>query len=171
MTSAAVRRWSTGALFIALAMTTRAQPARPNPWRSAEEAISARMGIVGYADRLSVQPGETINFMVSSTSPTYRADIVRMIHGDPNPKGPGIKEQIVTTAANRDYPGKPQVRPLGSYVRVSDAPPLRLSGSLTITAWIAPTRHTAETSMPAATVQGVVLCIPAHGRFHVSRAR
>ena len=49
-------------------------------------------GIVGYADRLRVEPGGTIQFMVSSELPSYRAEIVRLIHGDPNPDGPGIKE-------------------------------------------------------------------------------
>ena len=53
------------------------------------------MRVVGYADRFSIQPGETIKFMVSSEVPQYRADIVRLIHGDTNPKGPGFKEEVV----------------------------------------------------------------------------
>ena len=69
----------------------------------------SKRGIVGYADRLRVQPGETITFMVSSEPPRYRADIVRLIHGDANPQGPGIKEALVDTAANarvrRQAPG------------------------------------------------------------------
>ena len=101
------------------------------------------MGIVGYADRLSVRPGETVKFMVSSQSPRYRASIVRLIHGDSNPKGPGIKEESVDTPANAEYSGTRQVLPLGSYVKVPDAASLHLTGSFTITAWIAPTRHTA----------------------------
>ena len=39
--------------------------------------------IHGYADRLSVAPGETIEFKVSCDEPgSYRADLVRLIHGD-----------------------------------------------------------------------------------------
>lgn len=98
-----------------------------------------KKGIVGYADRLGVQQGDTIKFMVSSELPRYRADIVRLIHGDPNPKGPGIKEVLVETPGNGEYPGKHQSLPLGSYVTVADDPVLRLSGSFTVTAWIAPT--------------------------------
>ena len=79
------------------------------------------MGIVGYADRMSVAPGETIRFMVSSELPTYRAEIVRLIHGDANPNGPGIKEELVEAPANGDYPGRRQELPLGSYVTVPDA--------------------------------------------------
>ena len=36
------------------------------------------MEVVGYADRLSVRPGETIRFMASCTQRKYRADIVRL---------------------------------------------------------------------------------------------
>jgi N,N-dimethylformamidase len=98
-----------------------------------------KRGIVGYADRLRVQPGETIKFMVSSEAPRYRADIVRLIHGDANPKGPGIKEVPVETPANGEYAGRRQELPLGSYATVPDHSALRLSGSFTFTAWIAPT--------------------------------
>ena len=98
------------------------------------------MGIVGYADALSVQPGETIRFMVSSQLPRYRAEIVRLIHGDADAAGPGIKEMLIDTPANGEYAGERQVLPLGSWVTVPDDPALRLRDSFTITAWIAPTR-------------------------------
>ena len=121
------------------AMTAGAAWAQSAAEMGPQAALNA-MGIVGYADRMSVAPGETIRFMVSSGLPTYRAQIVRLIHGDANPNGPGIKEEPVETPANRDYPGRRQDLPLGSYVTVPDAAPLRLGGSFTITAWIAPTR-------------------------------
>ena len=112
---------------------------RPAPI-SAQEGLD-RMGIVGYADHLSAQPGDTIKFMVSSRSPRYRVDIIRLIHGDANPKGPGIKETVIDTPTNGEYSGKHQTLPVGSYVTVPDAAALRLTGSFTMTAWIAPTRH------------------------------
>ena len=96
-------------------------------------------GIVGYADRLRVQPGQTIRFMVSSEAPSYRAEIVRLIHGDPNPAGPGIKEEVLSTTVSGEYRGFRQELPLGSYVTIPDAAPLRRTGSFSITAWIAPT--------------------------------
>src|SRR4029453_1971693 len=97
------------------------------------------MKVVGYADRFSVAPGETIRFMVSCELPTYRADIVRLIHGDPNPRGPGFKEELVASAISGEYPGRFQEIHPGSYVRVADNPALRLRGSFTIQAWILPT--------------------------------
>ena len=45
--------------------------------------------IAGYADRLSVRPGETISFKVSSQlDGPYKARLVRVISGDANPAGP-----------------------------------------------------------------------------------
>src|SRR5216117_3565924 len=124
-------------LCVLLALATgRAQAPQVQP--SAQEGLD-RMGIVGYADHLSAQPGDSIKFMVSSQAPHYRVDIVRIIHGDANPKGPGIKESIVETSSNGEYAGKQQTLPLGSYVVVRDNPALRLSTSFTLTAWIAAT--------------------------------
>ena len=51
------------------------------------------MKIVGYSDRFSVRPGQTIRFMVSSEAPAYRAQLVRLRHTDANPQGPGCKSK------------------------------------------------------------------------------
>ena len=127
--------WSTLLVLAVFSVVNGGAQEDPTP---AESLVA--MGIVGYADQLSVQPGDTIQFMVSSQLPQYRADIVRLIHGDPNPLGPGIKENVIETPANREYPGRHQELVAGSYVTVPNAPPLQLDGSFTITAWIAATR-------------------------------
>jgi N,N-dimethylformamidase len=98
------------------------------------------MELVGYADRLSVRPGETIRFMVSSARERYRADLVRLIHGDTNPAGPGFKERTVPSVIDGEYSGREQAIHPGSYVVVADHPALRLTGSFTVAAWIWPTR-------------------------------
>jgi len=50
--------------------------------------------IHGYADRLSVAPGETIEFKVSCDEPgSYRADLVRLIHGDRTPPAPASRKR------------------------------------------------------------------------------
>lgn len=94
------------------------------------------MRIVGYTDRLSVQPGETISFMVSCELPTYHADIVRLIHGDINPDGPGFKEEPVETSVSGGYQGRKQTLSKGSYAAVPDNPVLRLNDSFTIQTWV-----------------------------------
>lgn len=103
-----------------------------------QEALDA-LGVSGYPDRLSVQPGESVKFMVSTKSPTFRATMVRVPHGDADPRGPGLKEQVIASAVNKEYPGRYQTLPVGSYVTVPDGAALRPEGSFTITAWIAPT--------------------------------
>jgi len=57
--------------------------------------------LIGYVDRFSARPGERIAIKVSSQlDQPYQADLIRIIHADPNPAGPGIKlEQIVADFA------------------------------------------------------------------------
>ncbi len=116
------------------------------------------MKIVGYADRLGVTPGETVRFMVSSTLPSYQAKIVRLIHGDPNPEGPGVKETHVPTSVDGEYPGRVQRLPRGSYVRIDDHPLLDGIGSFTLAAWVWPT-------LPTRGAQGLL------GRWSVADGR
>ena len=50
--------------------------------------------LLGYADRLSIRPGETIGFKVSSVSDKpFIARLFRSICADPNPAGQGIVEE------------------------------------------------------------------------------
>ena len=96
--------------------------------------------LVGYADRFSVAPGETIAFKVSSASAEpYQARLVRVICGDPNPAGPGIRERDVSAPFAGPHPSRAQRVPLGSYARVADAPALRNLASFTATAIVWPT--------------------------------
>ena len=77
------------------------------------------MKMLGYADRFSVMPGESIRFMVSCDGiPTYRADIVRLIHGDTNPAGPGFKAEELETPVRGNYRGRRQPVHAGSAIVV-----------------------------------------------------
>src|SRR4051812_3773636 len=97
------------------------------------------MRLIGYSNRLSVAPSETIDFMISSAHPAYEAEIVRLVHGDPNPLGPGLIEHYVETSVSGMYPGRIQSIHTGSHITVGDGPSLRLTGSFTIQGWIFPT--------------------------------
>ncbi len=95
--------------------------------------------ILGYADRLSVAPGETVRFMVSlKGGGAYQAEIVRIIHGDANPAGPGLKLRPVKSTVDGRYKGKEQQTDAGSYARVPDHPRLQ-SSAFTVAAMIWPT--------------------------------
>ena len=95
------------------------------------------MDIVGYADRFSVRAGDTIRFMVSCKLPSYDADVVRLVHGDLNPEGPGFKENLVQNVGT--FSGQLQELVVGSYVVVPHHPLLRLKESFTLSAWISST--------------------------------
>ena len=88
--------------------------------------------IAGYADRVSVTPGETINFMVSCEAPSYKCDIVRLVCGDENPDGPGVKEKVVRTGASGTYKGRRQVCYDGSFMEVPAHPAIQGLESFTI---------------------------------------
>ena len=71
--------------------------------------------LIGYSDKLSVRPGETIAFKVSCTLPDpYEAKLVRITCGDPNPAGPGIRETEIPSAFTGSYPSRAQDVHLGS---------------------------------------------------------
>ena len=53
----------------------------------------------GYADRLSARPGESLDIKVSSLSQQpYQASLVRVRYADPNPEGPGVKLENITSS-------------------------------------------------------------------------
>ena len=96
------------------------------------------MRLTGYSDWLSAAPGGAIEFKVSSEHPSYEAAIVRLVHGDPNPLGPGFIEREIETTVTGSYPGRVQEIHTGSYGIVPDHPALRPEGAFTISAWIMP---------------------------------
>ncbi len=97
------------------------------------------MDIVGYSDRFGVQPGESVSFMVSSRSPTYHAEIVRLRHIDESPDGPGFKSDPVASDISGDYEGKPHAIRTGSYVNVPHDRKLDCADEFTLRALIYPT--------------------------------
>ncbi len=95
--------------------------------------------LTGYTNKLSVAPGKQIRFMVSTDLPSYNSTLVRLIHGDQNPAGPGFKEELVETEIDGLRPGRRQVARTGSFVVVSDCTLLSEVTSFTLQAWIWPT--------------------------------
>ena len=95
--------------------------------------------IAGYPDRYSVAPGETIRFMVSlEDGEAFEARLVRVIHGDCNPAGPGLKFATIDHPANGRYPGRRQTIDAGSYM-LARGVPAPAGGSFAFTAYLWPT--------------------------------
>ncbi len=96
--------------------------------------------LTGYTDRFSAAPGGKIAFKISSAfEEAYAVDVVRIIHGDPNPDGPGIKLKPVETSIAGSYPSRFQPTHLGSYAIVDNGPALRVPGAFSVAATIWPT--------------------------------
>ena len=53
----------------------------------------AEIKIFGYTNKLSVKQGDKIDFHVSADgTQTAQAQLVKLIHGDAHPDGPGYSE-------------------------------------------------------------------------------
>jgi len=97
------------------------------------------LSIAGYSDKYSIRPGDKIKFYVNSeNAEKYEAQIVRVIHGDTNPDGPGYKEQEINASCNGMYEGRNQRIFGGSYVIIPQDPRLDVQ-SFTLQAFIFPT--------------------------------
>jgi N,N-dimethylformamidase len=96
--------------------------------------------LLSYADKLSVAPGETVNIKVSSEEETpFHARLVRVIHGDANPDGPGVNLVHVPASFEGFYPGRRQSVDAGSCTVVDPFPAPDLGQGWTFSAMIWPT--------------------------------
>ena len=97
--------------------------------------------LAGYADRLSVRPGETIRFHVANaTGASVEAKLVRVICADGNPAGPGVLiEPVASTPAACASAGEER-SPHGSYARIEDVGACFGAGGFSMTCLVYPTR-------------------------------
>jgi len=96
--------------------------------------------LTGYADRVSVQVGETIAFKVTSTGPgPFNATLIRIVRGDPNPEGPPAKLEDLSELFDGRFPSREQRAWPGSYGIADGAKDLTLPATLSVEALIWPT--------------------------------
>ena len=97
--------------------------------------------VIGYADPLSVAPGERIRFMVGTLDGPrrYRAEVVRLVCGDTGPGGPGLKTVRLPTSIEGEHDGTPQPIDAGSYAIVEHPEAFGALGRFTLQAFIQPT--------------------------------
>ena len=101
--------------------------------------MSRRESLIGYAEPMVAKPGDTVQVMVATSADGYDAEIVRLIHGDNNPRGPGFKAERVESPANGSHPGRLQQTRIGSYAQIETGDKLDLAGGVSLQAWIWPT--------------------------------
>lgn len=103
--------------------------------------------VLGYSDELCVLPGETVSFHISGAgAQTVDAQLVKLIHGDTQPQGPGFREREVASDVDSSYPLVEQSTHRGSYARIPDAPRIlaRAQAGLTLFAMVQPFADTGE---------------------------
>ena len=93
--------------------------------------------LIGYSDRVSAAPGETVQFMVSAELDSFRAELTRFEHG--HGERPGLCFAPIDSELTGGYAGSVQSLQPGSYVRVDAADDLPELTSFTIQMWIWPT--------------------------------
>lgn len=128
--------------------------------------------VTGYCEKLTLKAGETQQFMVSGEGvDRVSLQIVRLIHGDENPAGPGFLEREIAASCNGEIPVAHQFTQTGSFVEVAD-PAGRLSpvNGFTLHAFIWPTtvskgRQGILTRWSEATREGFALGINPLGRL------
>jgi N,N-dimethylformamidase len=97
--------------------------------------------VLGYADPLTVAPGEEIRFMVGTLDGPrrYRAEVVRLVCGDTGPAGPGLKTVRLPTSVEGEHEGRPQPIDAGSYAIVEQPEAFGALARFTLQALIQPT--------------------------------
>ena len=96
--------------------------------------------LFGYSDPLSAQAGKPVDFMVSAEgASSVQAEIVRLVHGDFNPEGPGFIEEPVQSDIPDTLDVQRQYTQNGSFARVQDEDRhLSPDGAFTLHAFIWP---------------------------------
>jgi N,N-dimethylformamidase len=97
--------------------------------------------LLGYPDRLSVAPGETVAFRVHAEPDIahYDAAIVRLYCGDRNPDGPGFRVAPWAGGAIGQIAAQRQATDAGSYIRVTHGDAFPRLKELTIGLFVWPT--------------------------------
>lgn len=97
-----------------------------------------------------MRPGDRVGFCVSQdTDEPFQFELLRLVHGDPNPDGPGIKEWTVPHPSNGTYRAPHQTMAAGSSAVIRDIDRLGLLETWSVTARFCPT-------LPAAGRQAIV---------------
>ena len=96
--------------------------------------------LCGYADPISAAPGRTVDLMVSTDAREFSLEVVRLLHGDPNPAGPGYQDEATDWVAPGPYPGRLQEIHPGSFLTLP--PPGEPLAGVTFACWVCPTAPT-----------------------------
>lgn len=99
--------------------------------------------VMGYSDRWSVAPGETVQFMVSCIGAgSYEAQIVRLRQPDAGPQATPFAPEPVSASCNGTHDGREQKIPIGSLAVVPAHDVWTGLESFTVACYVWPTTPT-----------------------------
>ena len=102
--------------------------------------------LFGYCDQISVKPGTEMSFHVNADGTSSAdAQLVRLIHGDEHPDGPGFQEREVKSSIDGQWSVEKQFTQVGAYLEVPDPEQkLALDSSMTLFGFIWPSMHSVK---------------------------
>ena len=96
--------------------------------------------LMGYCDRWSARPGDTVRFMVSCKGAArYDARIVRLKQPSAGPRATPFAPEPIAAACDGSYPARWQPIPIGSFVAVPAHPRIGDLASFTLSVRVWPT--------------------------------
>ena len=98
------------------------------------------MKLTGYSSSVFVRPGGSLGFHVHSESPNVDVQLVRLLHGDENPRGPGFQEREISSSIDGRHAAGPQEIFRGSFAELETTARLIERDDFEIDLWIWPTR-------------------------------
>ncbi len=100
-----------------------------------------KVKLFGYSETMSARPGDTVRFMLSAEGATrVQASLVRVVHGDENPLGPGYQDEVIPTSIDGQHKVRRQYTQQGAFARADDPTGLlHPDEAFTVYAFIQPT--------------------------------
>ena len=114
---------------------------RMNEQRQAGTALSVvpGAGLEGYSAQPSYRAGDRGALMASGCGGPARFDVVRLVHGDPSPAGPGYVAEPQDWGQPAELDLEPRPLDMGSFVRIPYHDALTPAGDFTLALWVLPT--------------------------------
>jgi N,N-dimethylformamidase len=108
---------------------------------SSNDPVSLVPGVdlEGYTQEVSVIAGDAVEVMLSSAADSASVEVVRLMHGDPNPGGPGVREEVIESDLAASTSLTEQVLDIGSFIEIPGHDRLTLEGDFSFSFWARPT--------------------------------
>ncbi|MGO8835698.1 MAG: N,N-dimethylformamidase beta subunit family domain-containing protein [Roseiarcus sp.] len=107
------------------------------------------MKLTGYSDIWSVRAGDSVGFHIHSEASEVDVQLVRLLHGDENPRGPGFLEIKIASSVDGRHAAGPRQIHRGSFALLETEQPLLEETGFRIDCWVWPT-------LPGAGSQGLI---------------